>query len=71
MQLREDFGYDVAHELMLGGNPFRDALIDLSQRGRHNVGLGLARHRLFALGSHASPAVERVLRLLRRDPSSA
>jgi len=64
MQLREDFGYDVAHELMLGGNPFRDALIDLSQRGRHNA---LARLRLFALCFHASPAVERVLRHLRRD----
>src|SRR5262249_23040670 len=38
-----------------------DAPIDLSQRGRHNA---LARLRLFALGSHASPAI---LRLLRRD----
>src|SRR5262245_64668012 len=47
---------------MLGGDPFRDALIDLSQRGRHNA---LARLRLFALGSHAPPSI---LGLLRRDP---
>src|SRR5262249_13006300 len=53
---------------MLGGDPFRDALIDLSQRGRHNVELALARLRLFALGSHASPRIKRILGLLRRDP---
>src|SRR5262249_5562979 len=57
------FGHEGDHELILGGDPFPDALIDLSQRGRHNV--GLARLRLFALGSHASPAI---LGLLRRDP---
>src|SRR5262249_45352187 len=54
-------------ELILGGDPLRDALIDLSQRGRHNVELALARLWFFALGFHASPAVERVLRRLRRD----
>src|SRR5262249_37329208 len=58
LQVRDDFGDDVAHELMLGG----DALIDLSQRGRHNA---LGRLRRFALGSHASPSI---LGLLRRDP---
>jgi hypothetical protein len=63
MQLREDFGYDVAHELMLGGNPFRDALIDLSQR---NVELALVRLWFFALGSHAS-----ILGRLGRDPEFA
>src|SRR5262249_982451 len=62
LQVRDDFGDDVTHELMLGGDPFPDALIDLSQRGRHNM---LARLRLSALGSHASPAI---LGLLRRDP---
>src|SRR5262245_3342658 len=46
---------------MLGGDPLRDALIDLNQRGRHNA---LARLRLFALCFHASPAI---LRLLRGD----
>src|SRR5262249_39093327 len=54
-------GDDVTHELMLSGDPFADALIDLNQRGRHNA---LARVRLFALSFHASPAI---LRLLRGD----
>ena len=53
---------------MLGGDPFPDALIDLSQRGRHSVELALARLRLFALGSHTSPSIKRILGLLRRDP---
>src|SRR5262245_6416424 len=53
---------------MLGGDPFLDALIDLSQRGRYNVELALARLGLFALGFHASPAIKRILGLLRRDP---
>jgi hypothetical protein len=66
--VRDDFGHDVDHELMLGGDPFPDALIDLSQRGRRNVELALAGLRLFALGFHTPPAIERVLGLLRRDP---
>src|SRR5262245_4591136 len=49
---------------MLGGDPFRDALIDLNQRGRHNA---LARLRFFALCFHTSPAIKRILGLLRRD----
>src|SRR5262245_13283119 len=52
---------------MLGGDLFRDALIDLSQRGRHNVELVLAGRWFFALSSHASPAIKRILGLLRRD----
>src|SRR5262245_20381752 len=52
---------------MLGCNPLLDALIDLSQRGRHNVELALARLRLFALSFHTSPARKRILGLLRRD----
>ena len=48
---------------MLGGDPLRDAPIDLSQRGRHNVELALAGLRLFALGSHTPRAIERVLGL--------
>src|SRR6516165_10113213 len=68
MQLREDFSDDVAHELMLGGDPLRNALIDLSQRGRHNVELALARLRLFALGFHTSPTIKRILGRPRRDP---
>src|SRR5262245_51792903 len=46
---------------MLGGDPFGDALIDLSQRGRHNA---LARLWFFALGFHTPPSI---LGLLRRD----
>src|SRR5262245_8808165 len=53
---------------MLGGRPFRDALIDLSQRRGHNVERALARLWLFALGSHTPAVIERVLGLLRRDP---
>src|SRR5262249_3441916 len=64
----DDSAYGLDHELMLGGDPFPDALIDLSQRRRHNVELALARLWLFALGLHAAPAVKRVLGLLRRDP---
>jgi hypothetical protein len=52
---------------MLGGDPFFNALIDLSQRRRYGVELALARLRLFALGPHSPPAVKRVLGLLRRD----
>jgi hypothetical protein len=37
---------------MLGGDPVRDPLIDLSQRGRQNVELALARLRFFALLEH-------------------
>src|SRR5262249_41647494 len=51
------FGHEGDHELILGGDQFLDALIDLSQRGRHSVELALARLRLFALGSHASPSI--------------
>src|SRR5262249_24698209 len=51
----------------LGGDPCFNALIDLSQRGRHNVELALARLWLFALGFHTSPSIKRVLGLLRRD----
>jgi hypothetical protein len=47
-----------------------DALIDLSQRGRHNVELALARLWLFALGFHTSPTIKRILGLLRRDPET-
>jgi len=65
LQLHVVFGHEGDRELFLGGDPFPDALIDLSQRGRHNA---LARLRLFALGSHASPAIKRILGLLRRDP---
>ena len=43
---------------MIGGDPFPDALIDLSWRGRDNVGPALALLRLFALGFHALPAIE-------------
>jgi hypothetical protein len=64
---REDLAHDLNHELMLGGNPLLDALIDLSQRGRHNVELTLARLWFFALGSHTPPAIKRILGLLRRD----
>jgi hypothetical protein len=46
-------------------NPFRDAPIDLIQRGRHNV--ALARLRVFALGFHTPPSIKRILGLLRRD----
>jgi hypothetical protein len=53
---------------MLGGDPFPDAPIDLSQRERQNVELALARLWLFALGFHMSPAIKRILGLLRRDP---
>src|SRR5262249_10840988 len=62
LQLHVVFGHEGDHELILGGDPFRDALIDLSQRRRHNA---LARLRLFALGFHAPPSI---LGLLRRDP---
>jgi DNA polymerase-1 len=36
-ELRDDLAYDVDHELVLGGDPLRDAPIDLSQCGRQNV----------------------------------
>src|SRR5262249_41785940 len=58
-------GHEGDRELILGGDPFRDALINLSQRGRHNA---LARLWFFALESHTSPAIKRILGLLRRDP---
>src|SRR5262245_8532940 len=51
---------------MLGGNPLLDAPIDLSQRGRHNVELALARLWLFALSFHTSPVIKRILGLLWR-----
>src|SRR5215472_8255138 len=65
LQLHVVFGHEGDRELIFGGDPFPDALIDLSQRGRHNA---LARLRLFALGSHTPPSI---LGLLRRDPESA
>src|SRR5262245_64703102 len=68
LKLRDDLAYDFDHELMLGGNPLLDAPIDLSQRGRRNVDLALARWGLFALGFHTSPVIKWILGLLRRHP---
>src|SRR5262245_13495182 len=52
LKVREELGQDADHELVLGGDPFPDALIDLSQRGRHNVELALARPFLLANVAH-------------------
>src|SRR5262249_14379329 len=68
LKLRDDPAHDLNHELTLGGDPCFNALIDLSQRGRHNVELALARRRPSALGFHTAPALNRVLGLLRRRP---
>ena len=71
LNVREELGQDVHHELMLGGNPLLDAPIDVIERGLRRVEPALARLRLFALGSPPSRAIKLVLGLLRRDPSSA
>jgi hypothetical protein len=50
LKLSKELAQDVDQELVLGGDPFFNAPIDLSQRGRRNVELALARLWLFALG---------------------
>jgi len=57
LKLRDDPAHDLNHELTLGGDPCFNALIDLSQRGRHNVELALARLWLFALSFHTPPGI--------------
>jgi hypothetical protein len=64
--LREELGQDAHHELMLGGNPLRDAPIDVIERGLRRVEPALARPRLFALGFLAPPAIKRILGLLSK-----
>jgi hypothetical protein len=44
--MRDNLGQDIHPELMLGGDPLADALIDLSHCGRRSIRFALSRLRL-------------------------
>ena len=66
LNVREELGQDVHHELVLGGNPLMDAPIDVIERGLRRVELALARLWFFALGFLTPPAIKRILGLLSK-----